>query len=61
MWVNFAKTGDPDIEDVHWAPYTEKSRASLILDREIRTEEDLKARQRELLAPLLDYYINGNV
>jgi len=32
----------------------------MILGEEIKMEEDYKSEQRELIEPLLKYYINGN-
>ncbi len=61
MWINFAKTGDPGLEDMRWTPYTAQSRNTLILDRDIRMVKDLKEDQRALLFPLLDYCVNGSV
>ena len=40
-WATFARTGKPDNEEIpHWPVYTQNERATLILDRECRVEND---------------------
>ncbi|MBR4727781.1 MAG: carboxylesterase family protein [Clostridia bacterium] len=59
LWVNFARTGNPDTQAIRWAPYSADRRSTLILGDEIRVENDLKAAQRSLIEPLLGHYFNG--
>jgi para-nitrobenzyl esterase len=40
LWAAFARTGDPSIPGLQWEPYTEQSRAVLILDDHPRLERD---------------------
>ncbi len=68
MWVNFAKKGDPSVPEsepgagdgIVWERYDSIDRATMILDKEISQESDIKHLQRELLDPLLDYGFNGS-
>jgi len=40
-WIAFAKTGDPNNAEIpHWPAYDTEARATLILDRETRVEND---------------------
>lgn len=59
MWVQFARTGDPNTEAVAWKSYSAKERSTLILGEEIRMAHDVRSDQRELLEPLLGHYFNG--
>ena len=60
MWVSFAEKGDPSTEDVKWEPYSETSRNTMILGKNIHAEKDWKEQERQCLAPLLKYHFNGN-
>ena len=60
MWVNFARCGDPSTDKYKWEPYTQESRKTMVLGKEIGMVEDLKYEQRELIEPLLCHYFNGN-
>lgn len=60
MWTNFAKTGNPSTSEITWDKYDSDKRKVIILDEKIEMTEDLKDEQREILDPLLKYYINGN-
>lgn len=60
MWINFAKTGNPSTSEITWDKYDSDKRKVLILDEKIEMDEDLKEEQREILDPLLKYYIHGN-
>ena len=60
MWVNFAKNGNPSTSEHEWETYDTKDRKIMILDEEIKMEENYKSEQRELIEPLLKYYINAN-
>ncbi|MBQ1491643.1 MAG: carboxylesterase family protein, partial [Blautia sp.] len=60
MWVNFAKTGNPSLEDLTWEPYSQESRGTMILDKESHMQWNLKEEAREKLMPILDYRLNGN-
>ena len=59
MWVNFARYGDPSTAKHKWEQYDSKTRKTMILDDNIRMEEDYKKEQRLLIEPLLKYYFNG--
>ena len=60
MWTNFAKTGNPSTSEITWEKYDTSKRKVILLDEKIEMAEDLKEEQREILEPLLKYYINGN-
>ena len=60
MWVNFARCGNPSTEAYTWEPYTADKRMTMVLGEEISMTEDLKARERELIEPLLHHYFNGS-
>jgi para-nitrobenzyl esterase len=60
MWVNFAVTGDPSIEEITWEPYSEAAPSTMILDEPLRMEKDWREPERKSLLPLLRYQINGN-
>jgi len=60
MWTNFAKTGNPSTSKITWEKYDSSKRKVIILDDKIEMAEDLKEEQREILEPLLKYYINGD-
>ena len=65
MWVNFAKTGNPSIDNVNWEEYDDINRKTLMIKKEkIEMNSDPLGPQRELLFPLLSYMINpgyGNI
>ena len=59
MWVNFAKTGNPSLEDIEWNKYDSKERKTIIFKKDnIKVESDILAKQRELLFPIVKYMIN---
>jgi len=60
MWINFVRTGNPSTTKYTWEKYNSDTRKTMILGEEIKIEEDLKSEQRELIEPLLKYYMNGN-
>ena len=59
MWVNFARTGDPSTAEYVWKPYDAKERYTMVLGDEICLVPDPMPEQRELIRPLLSYWING--
>ena len=59
MWANFARTGDPSIPGITWDKYNNDTRKTMALDEKIEMIEEYKDEQREILEPLLKYYING--
>ena len=59
MWVNFARYGNPSTSNHIWEKYNSQTRKTMILDEEIKMEEDYKREQRILIEPLLKYYFNG--
>ena len=59
MWVNFATCGDPSTENKKWETYNELSRLTMVFlaDGKSHTEGNILAWQKELLDPLLRYWI----
>lgn len=60
MWTNFAKTGDPSVDEALWKPYSASERNTMILGDRIRLEKDWKEPERQCISPLLRYCCNGN-
>ena len=60
MWVSFAKTGDPSADGQEWLPYDSETRQTMFLGDEIHMAADPGKDERELIEPLLSYWINGN-
>ncbi len=58
MWANFARTGDPGIPDLPWPEYDPAGRQTMVLGRDCAVEPDVLKVQREILSPLLSYWIN---
>ena len=58
MWTNFARTGDPSVDDLVWEPYKAQSRATMIISRQPHIEYDVLSERRRLLFPLLRHMIN---
>ena len=58
MWTNFARTGDPSTDSLKWEHYNVNSRATMIISREPRMENDVLSERRKLLTPLLLHMIN---
>ena len=59
MWVNFAKTGNPSLEDIEWSKYDVENRKTIIFEKDnVREESDILNKQRELLFPVVKYMIN---
>ena len=58
MWVQFAKTGSPEIEGLSWPEYSDK-RETLIIEKKPHVGLVLEE-QRKLLYPLLKYIINAS-
>ena len=59
MWINFARSGNPSTSKHIWEQYNSKTRKTMILDKNIKMEEDFKKEQSVLIEPLLKYYFNG--
>ena len=59
MWVNFAKNGNPSTPTAHWNAYDLKKRETMVLGKAIFLEPDLLGKRREIVTPLLKYYLNG--
>lgn len=59
MWANFARTGDPSIEEVEWTPYNSDTRETMVIgnDGSLKMESDPLSEQRKLIEPLLKYYV----
>lgn len=60
MWVNFAKTGNPSVGDLVWAPYSENDRATMVLEEEPHLQRDVLEDQRRLLMPITRHMINAS-
>ena len=58
MWTNFARTGDPSVEDLRWEEYTEQKRATMVISKQPNIKYDVLSGRRILLAPLLRHMIN---
>ena len=58
MWTNFARTGDPSVEGLAWAPYMEHARDTMVISREPQLKNDVLGARRRLLSPLLRHMIN---
>lgn len=59
MWVNFAKTGNPSLEDIKLSKYDKKKRSTIIFEKDkIREEKEVLEEQRDLLSPIVKYMIN---
>ena len=59
MWVNFAKTGNPSLDNIKWNKYNAKNRLTMTFKKDnIKEEADVLANQRELLFPIVKYMIN---
>ena len=59
MWVNFAKTGNPSLENVEWGKYDIKDRNVMTFKKDkVKMEGDILKEQRELLFPIVKYMIN---
>ena len=60
-WVQFAKTGDPSTETLHWKPYSVKAhRPTMVLSSTPYVQRDVLEKQRMLLEPLLGYWVNAS-
>ena len=59
MWVNFAKTGNPSLSDIHWNKYNKQDRKTMIFKKDnVKEEHDVLKEQREILFPIVKYMIN---
>ena len=59
MWVNFAKTGNPSLDEIEWHQYDVNERKAIIFEKDkIREESDILKEQRETLFPIVKYMIN---
>ena len=58
MWANFARTGNPSTEKLHWPLYDTDDRFTMVLCKESKVESDILPKQRKLLSPLLRYMIS---
>ncbi|MBO6046456.1 MAG: carboxylesterase family protein [Erysipelotrichaceae bacterium] len=59
MWVNFARHGDPSINEQHWPQY-DKNRETMIFDEPCSLVNNPLAKQRELIEPINKYHFNGS-
>ena len=52
MWINFAKNGNPSIENYKWNCYDLSERKTMILGENIHEEKDVLSERRKLLYSL---------
>lgn len=53
-WIAFARTGDPNTDDLPaWHPYNVDRRSTMVFDLESRLVDDPIRRQRDILDPIL--------
>ena len=60
MWSNFARCGDPSVEDFEWLPYDVNERRTAVLCKEPKMQGDVLSKQRRLLMPLIRHMINAS-
>lgn len=48
-WVSFARHGNPSLPDLAWPAYTQKSRSTMIFDRESKVHDNPRSEIRTLL------------
>ncbi|MDX1383137.1 MAG: carboxylesterase family protein [Thermoanaerobaculia bacterium] len=54
-WIAFARTGDPDTDDLpHWPAYDAERRATMIFDTESRIEDDPEGELRRVMEDVLE-------
>ena len=59
MWVNFAKTGNPSLDNIVWHRYDSEDRSTIVFEKDnIREEFGILEEQRKLLFPIVKYMIN---
>ena len=59
MWANFARTGNPSLEDIKWHKYDVDERKTMTFKKgHIEEKEDILKQQREVLFPIVKYMIN---
>ena len=56
-WANFARYGDPSIDEIKWKPYTSEERATMVMKDDFAMENDVLSEQRKILEPFLKHYI----
>lgn len=58
-WANFARTGDPSTDFATWTPYTAEGRETMMIgnDCSMQMQNDCLKEQRELIEPLLKFYV----
>lgn len=59
MWANFARTGDPSIDEVKWEKYDSETRKTLVIgnDNSLKMEDDYLGEQRKYME---DFVKNGH-
>ena len=60
MWVQFAKTGNPSVGELVWAPYSENDRATMVIEESPHLQRDVLEDQRRLLMPITRHMINAS-
>lgn len=59
MWVNFAKTDNPSLEDIKWDKYDVEHRKTMTFKKDrVKEEKDILKEQRKQLFPIVRYMIN---
>ena len=59
LWTEFARKGDPSLEDCRWPQYEGVKRECLLLGPDTHVEEDIGREDRLLLEPMMKYGFNG--
>jgi para-nitrobenzyl esterase len=54
-WINFAKTGDPNVENLlpQWRPYSQENGETMLFDRECKIVNNHDRELMQLIQPAL--------
>ncbi len=58
LWINFARTGRPELPELTWPAYDTRDRQTLKFEEKPSVVSDILGDQRELLSPLLYAWVN---
>ena len=58
MWANFARCGDPSVDELEWPRYNDSERMTAIINLSPHLKVDPLKEQRRQLSPILNYMIN---
>ena len=59
MWANFARCGNPSIEDIEWKEYSLGDKETMVLCKDYHMENNILKKQKEVLYDLLDKFISS--